>query len=174
MNLSEVLDRSRELVRSRGLEPAIAAVQAVDELAEGFSEPIDEERLIAEANLELSGFGVIQPFLDDPSIEELWINRPGELRFANASGHQVVAIDLTAKQLKLLVLRMLRHSGRRLDRLTPFVDADLPDGSRLHVVIPEITREHWSVNIRKFARNAPSLEQLVSGGSLKQRGDFWS
>ena len=42
MDLSEVLDRSRELVRSRGLEPAIAAVQAVDELAEGFSEPIDE------------------------------------------------------------------------------------------------------------------------------------
>ena len=168
MNLSEVLDRSRELVRSRGLEPAIAAVQAVDELAEGFSEPIDEERLIAEANLELSGFGVIQPFLDDPSIEELWINRLGELRFANASGHQVVVIDLTAKQLRLLVLRMLRHSGRRLDRLTPFVDADLPDGSRLHVVIPEITRDHWSVNIRKFARKTLSLDQLVSGGSLDE------
>jgi len=67
MNLSEVLDRSRELVRSRGLDPAFAAVQAVDELAEGLSESIDEERLIAEANLELSGFGVIQPFLDDPS-----------------------------------------------------------------------------------------------------------
>jgi pilus assembly protein CpaF len=167
MNLSQVLDRSRALVRSKGLEPALAAVQAVDELAEGLYESIDEERLIATANLELSGFGVIQPFLDDSSIEELWINRPGELRFANASGHQVVTIDLTAKQLRLLVLRMLRHSGRRLDRLTPFVDADLPDGSRLHVVIPEITREHWSVNIRKFAKKTLSLEQLVSGGSLK-------
>ena len=104
MNLSEVLDRSRELVRSRGLNPAFAAVQAVYELAEGFSEPIDEERLIAEANLELSGFGVIQPFLDDPSIEELWINRPGELRFANASGHQVVAEIAAADEVSELRL----------------------------------------------------------------------
>ena len=169
MNLSQVLDRSRELVRSRGYVPSLAAVQAVDELAEGLPEALDEERLIAAANLELTGFGEIQPFLDDPSIEELWINRPGELHFANASGHQVVGVDLSARQLRLLVLRMLRHSGRRLDRLTPFVDADLPDGSRLHVVIPEITRDHWSVNIRKFARNSLSLDQLVEGGSLEQR-----
>lgn len=169
MNLSQVLDRSRELVRSRGYEPSLAAVQAVDELAEGLPEALDEERLIAAANRELTGYGEIQPFLDDPSIEELWINRPGELRFANASGHQVVEVDLSARQLRLLVLRMLRHSGRRLDRLTPFVDADLPDGSRLHVVIPEITRDHWSVNIRKFARNSLSLNQLVDGESLEQR-----
>jgi pilus assembly protein CpaF len=134
MDLSQVLDRSRELVRASGFEPAIAAARAVDELAEGHAELVDEERLIASANLELTGFGVLQPFLDDPSIEELWINRPGELHFANASGHQVVEADLSARQLRLLVLRMLRHSGRRLDRLTPFVDADLPDGSRLHVV----------------------------------------
>jgi len=107
MDLSEVLDRSRELVRSRGLEPAIAAVQAVDELAEGFSEPIDEERLIAEANLELSGFGVIQTFLDDPSIEELWINRLGELRFANASGHQV------SEKLSSSLVNALFYRGRR-------------------------------------------------------------
>ena len=93
MNLSEVLDRSRELARSRGLEPAIVAVQAVDELAEGFSEPIDEERLIAEANLELSGFGVIQPFLDDPSIEELWINRPVELRLCARYREVLFGID---------------------------------------------------------------------------------
>lgn len=169
MNLSQVLDRSRELVRSRGFEPSLAAVQAVDELAEGLPEALDEEQLLAAANLELTGFGEIQPFLDDPSVEELWINRPGELHFANASGHQVVGVDLSARQLRLLVLRMLRHSGRRLDRLTPFVDADLPDGSRLHVVIPEVTRDHWSVNIRKFARNSLSLDQLIEGGSLEQR-----
>ena len=47
MNLSEVLDRSRELVRSRGLDPALAAVQAIDELAEGFSEPIETVALLA-------------------------------------------------------------------------------------------------------------------------------
>ena len=49
---------------------------------------------------------------------------------------------------------MLKSSGRRIDLSSPFVDAMLPDGSRLHVVIPDITAEHWAVNIRKFAYTA--------------------
>ena len=53
-------------------------------------------------------------------------------------------------QVADLVERMLRSSGRRIDLSTPFVDAMLPDGSRLHVVIPQITRAHLAVNIRKF------------------------
>ena len=166
MDVNQVLDRSRELVRKRGIEPLAAAEKAVDELAENHVDSVDEEALLARVTLELTGYGVLQPFLDDPSIEELWINRPGELHFANASGHQVVEVDLTAGQLRALVLRMLRHSGRRLDRLTPYVDADLPDGSRLHVVIPDITRKHWSLNIRKFASNQLSLSDLVAGSSL--------
>jgi len=161
-----VLDRSRELVRKRGINPRMAAEEAVDELAERLPNSIDEEALLARANLELTGFSVLQPFLDDPSIEEIWINRPGELHFANSSGHQVVDIDLTSVQLRALVLRMLRYSGRRLDRLTPFVDADLPDGSRLHAVIPDLTREHWSLNIRKFGSAQLSLDDLVATGSL--------
>ena len=168
MDVNQVLDRSRELVRKRGIEPSVAAERAVDELTEQLVDSVDEEALLARATLELTGFGVLQPFLDDPSIEELWVNRPGELHFANASGHQVVELDLTAGQLRALVLRMLRHSGRRLDRLTPYVDADLPDGSRLHVVIPDLTRKHWSLNIRKFAHTNLSLSDLVAGGSLTE------
>jgi pilus assembly protein CpaF len=63
---------------------------------------------------------------------------------------------------------MLKSSGRRLDLSTPFVDAMLPDGSRLHVVIPEITRQHWAVNIRKFVVRADSLDDLVALGTLTE------
>ena len=52
---------------------------------------------------------------------------------------------------------------------SPFVDSSLPDGSRLHVVIPDITARHWAVNIRKFARRIRSLQQLVELGSLSHR-----
>ena len=65
-----------------------------------------------------------------------------------------------------LVERMLKSSGRRVDLSSPFVDATLPDGSRLHVVIPDITREHWNVNIRKFVVKADHLEDLVRLGTL--------
>lgn len=61
---------------------------------------------------------------------------------------------------------MLKSSGRRLDLSSPFVDASLPDGSRLHVVIPDVTRRHWAVNIRKFISRATRLEHLVELGSL--------
>jgi pilus assembly protein CpaF len=61
---------------------------------------------------------------------------------------------------------MLKSSGRRLDMSSPFVDAALPDGSRLHVVIPDVTRRHWAVNIRKFVVKASRLEHLVELGTL--------
>jgi pilus assembly protein CpaF len=65
-----------------------------------------------------------------------------------------------------LVERMLRPSGRRVDVSQPFVDALLPDGSRLHVVIPDITRRHWAVNIRRHILPAGRLDDLVELGSL--------
>jgi len=73
---------------------------------------------------------------------------------------------LTADEVRDLVERMLKSSGRRVDLSSPFVDATLPDGSRLHVVIPDITRRHWNVNIRKFVVKADHLDDLVRLGTL--------
>jgi pilus assembly protein CpaF len=73
---------------------------------------------------------------------------------------------LTDAQVQDIVERLLKTSGRRVDLSQPFVDATLADGSRLHVVIPDITRRHWSVNIRKFVLGASHLDQLVERGSL--------
>lgn len=61
---------------------------------------------------------------------------------------------------------MLRTSGRRVDLSQPFVDAMLPDGSRLHVVLPDITRTSPAVNIRKFIQRPRNLAGLVAQGSL--------
>jgi len=69
---------------------------------------------------------------------------------------------LTEGQVRDLVEKMLKTTGRRVDLSTPFVDAMLPDGSRLHVV----TRKHWSVNIRKFVLSANSLDELIGLGTL--------
>jgi len=75
-------------------------------------------------------------------------------------------IALSGGEIRALIERMLRHTGRRVDMSQPFVDASLPDGSRLHVVIPDITREHWSVNIRKFSAGLRELGDLVSAQAL--------
>jgi pilus assembly protein CpaF len=73
---------------------------------------------------------------------------------------------LSDEQVRDLVEQMLKASGRRLDLSSPFVDAALPGGERLHVAIPDVTRRHWAVNIRKHVVRATSLDDLVALGSL--------
>jgi pilus assembly protein CpaF len=79
---------------------------------------------------------------------------------------ELTTIILTDAEVRDLVEKMLKTSGRRVDLSTPFVDAMLPDGSRLHVVIPDITRLHWSVNVRKFVLTAAALDELVALDTL--------
>ncbi len=118
---------------------------------------------------QVSGFGLLQPLLDDPSIEEIWINEPGRIFVARNGKSELTSVILGDAEVRGLVERMLASSGRRVDLSNPFVDATLPDGSRLHVVIPDITRKHWSVNIRKFIMGSKSLDGLVSVGTLSDQ-----
>ena len=107
-----------------------------------------------------------QELLDDPSVEEIWVNEPGRIFVARAGKSQLTSVIMTSSQVRLVVECLLASSGRRIDVSHPFVDATLADGSRLHVAIPDITRRHWSVNIRKFAVQTHSLSHLVHLGSL--------
>ncbi|MCL3838743.1 CpaF family protein [Aeromicrobium duanguangcaii] len=115
------------------------------------------------------GFGPLQRFLDDPEIEELWINQPERVFIARDGRHELTSVMLTTEQVRELVERMLSSSGRRLDLSQPFVDAMLPGGHRLHVVLDGITRGFTAVNIRKFVARASGLDDLVTLGTLDER-----
>jgi len=114
----------------------------------------------------VAGYGPLQQYLDDPQIEEIWINEPWRVFVARNGIAELTPTILTDDAVRDLVERMLRTSGRRVDLSSPFVDAVLPDGSRLHCVIPDITRAHWLVNIRKFVAKADRLEDLVALGTI--------
>ncbi|NBU31708.1 MAG: CpaF family protein [Actinobacteria bacterium] len=113
-------------------------------------------------------YGALTQFLSDPEIEEIWINSPSRIFVARLGVPELTNLFLTHDAVKTLVERMLATTGRRVDLSQPFVDAMLPDGSRLHVVIPDITREFWTVNIRKFVTRSHSLLDLIRTGSLSQ------
>jgi len=176
--ITVVEDEVRELVRRRGLDPAtdVAAVRRlVDDVITDYDErtltsslpPLSDQRYTARTVFDaVAGFGPLQRHLDDPTVEEVWINEPGRIFIARRGRSELTNTILTAAEVRDLVERMLKSSGRRVDLSTPFVDAMLPDGSRLHVVIPDITRRHWSVNIRKFLLPAHSLDELVALGTL--------
>ena len=166
-------DEVRELVRRRGLDPVAAPEDAralVDEVVAGYAAraalPGDPVRLARAVLDAVAGFGPLQRWLDDPEVEEIWINEPGKVFVARRGTSELTTTVLTAGELRDLVERMLRPSGRRLDMSAPFVDAVLPDGSRLHVVIPDVTRRHPAVNVRKFLLPAASLGDLVRLGTL--------
>lgn len=111
-------------------------------------------------------FGALQHLLDDNSIEEIWINAPNRIFIARSSRSHLVPLILSAEEIRDVTERMLAWSGRRVDLSQPFVDARLPNGARLHVVIPDITAEYWSLNIRKRSLAAFSLKDLVESNTL--------
>jgi pilus assembly protein CpaF len=99
-------------------------------------------------------------------VEEIWINDPSRVFVARRGRHELTNLMLTPAQVTELVERMLKSSGRRVDISRPFVDAMLPEGHRLHVVLEGISRGFSAVNIRKFVLRATSLHGLVELGSL--------
>lgn len=117
----------------------------------------------------VKGLGAIQSLMDDPTVEEIWINNPTHVFVARNGSSELTNVMMSAQDVRNIVERMLSSTGRRVDISSPFVDATLPNGSRLHVVIPDITREHWSVNIRKFVMGSRSLEDLVEAETLSSQ-----
>ena len=180
--LVESLDeRVREHVRREGVDPQRDA-GLVRRIAEGVVRDHDEQSLtgavapvpdvdsvIGELVARVSGFGPLQPFLDDPTVEEIWVNDPSRVFVARHGRHELTNLMLSTAQVHELVERMLKSSGRRIDISRPFVDAMLPEGHRLHVVLEGISRGFSAVNIRKFVLRAASLAGLVELGSLTPR-----
>ncbi len=172
----------RELVRRRALDPVrdpAAVRRLINEVLSDYEErsltgalPAVGERAAVARHVydAVAGFGPLQRYLDDPEIEEVWINEPGRVFVARRGCSELTTTILTETQVADLVERMLKTSGRRVDLSQPFVDAMLPDGSRLHVVIPDVTRTAWAVNVRKFVLAVATLDELVRLGTLTGQG----
>ncbi|WP_291383102.1 ATPase, T2SS/T4P/T4SS family [Demequina sp.] len=168
----------RDQIRKRGVDPVrdVAAVRAlVDDALAAWDEralvgavaPVEDRAAVAKSVLDnVAGLGPLQQYLDDPEVEEIWINDPAQVYVARRGESELTSTILASQQVRDLVEQMLKLSGRRLDLSSPFVDASLPGGERLHAVIPDVTREHWSVNIRKYVARANHVQDLVALGSL--------
>lgn len=173
-----VAERVRQRLRSGGTDPtsdpaaaraiALAEVRRFNDLAlaRGAAMIDDEAACVRDVLASVSGFGALQPFLDDPEIEEIWLNGPESIHIARGGIAERIELRLTDAALRDLVERMLQSTGRRVDISQPFVDASLPDGSRLHVAIADVVRGSWSVNIRKFLPRFRTLDALVENEAL--------
>jgi pilus assembly protein CpaF len=181
-DIVEQLDAQlREAVRSDGIDPQrdVALVRSIavrlvvehdQRSLTGAVAPVgDQETVVEELVARVAGFGPLQRYLDDPAVEEIWVNDPSRVFVARAGRHELTSTILSRAQVDELIERMLKSSGRRIDLSQPFVDAMLPDGHRLHVVLEGISRGFSALNIRKFVVRASRLHDLVGLGSLSDQ-----
>lgn len=123
---------------------------------------------------ELTGFGPIQPLLDDPDISEVMVNGPKKV-FIEKGGRLTkspITFDDDDHVLRIID-RIILPLGRRVDADSPAVDARLPDGSRVNAVIRPVSIDGPCITIRKFKKDKLSIEQLIKFGSLTPNmGEF--
>ena len=162
----EAVDPQHEIVLVRRIAEGVVRAHDDDSLTGAVSPVSDPEAMIGELVARVAGFGALQPLLDDPAVEEVWINDPSRVFVARRGRHELTNLVLSSAQVDELVERMLKSSGRRIDVSHPFVDAMLPEGHRLHVVLNGISRGFSAVNIRKFVLRAARLGDLVELGAL--------
>jgi pilus assembly protein CpaF len=131
-------------------------------------EPLTK-RLTNEVLDEVTGYGPIQPLLDDPDISEVMINGAKHVYVEKDGKVSKTDISfLNDDHVMQLIFRIVSPLGRVIDADHPAVDARLPDGSRVNAVIPPVAIDGPSITIRKFSRERLNVSQMIKYGSLTQ------
>ena len=127
----------------------------------------DPARISAELLDEILGHGPVEPLLRDPDVTEIMVNGPDQI-FVERFGriHQVDASFVDEHHLRRVIDRIVSRVGRRVDESSPMVDARLPDGSRVNVVLPPVALDGSMLTIRKFAGEALTADDLIGFGTL--------
>jgi pilus assembly protein CpaF len=161
--------RRAQAASGDGLGPLPEAVSELVDSDAAVLEPATRARLCELILREAVGLGPLEELLADPAVEEVMVN-----------GHELVYVERGGRieraevrfpsegALRDAIERILAPLGRRVDELSPMVDARLEDGSRVHVVIPPLAVDGPTLSIRRFAAARPGPRELVELGTLTQ------
>jgi pilus assembly protein CpaF len=130
----------------------------------------DRQRLIAETTDDILGYGPIEPFLRDANVTEIMVNGSSTI-YIEREGKitRTAARFLDDGHLRQTIEKIVARVGRRIDEASPYVDARLPDGSRVNAAIPPIAIDGPALTIRKFSREPYTIEDLVSFGTVSNK-----
>ena len=134
----------------------------------------DRERVIKRVIDEAIGYGPIESLLDDDTVSEIMINAPEEIFFERDGVIYLSPLRFRDNgHIMRIVERIIAPLGRRVDESSPFVDARLPDGSRVNIVIPPLVPRSPTMTIRKFRREKYRIGDLVANGTMTDSiGEF--
>ncbi len=146
------------------LEPAVRELVAAEA---GLLPAADREALVARVVRDSVGLGPLEVLLADPAVEEVMVNGPGHVYVERGGLIEATGVAFAGEEeLRNTIERILAPLGRRVDELSPMVDARLADGSRVNVVIPPLAIDGPALSIRRFGASRPGPDDLVASGTL--------
>ncbi len=129
----------------------------------------DRERLSKEIADDILGYGPLERLLSDDSISEIMVNGPGDIWIERQGRLYETTVRFNDEShLRRIINKMVAQVGRRVDESSPMVDARLPDGSRVNVIIPPLSLSGPLVTIRKFSKKRLTLDDMVNLGTISE------
>jgi pilus assembly protein CpaF len=155
-------------IRQEELEGEVRRIAAeiCREEAPGVKGP-ERQRLLDELVDEVFGLGPLETLMADPAVSDILVNHPHEIyveRFGRLELSDVVFAD--EAHLVRIIQRVVARVGRRIDEVSPMVDARLPDGSRVNAVLPPLVLDGPALSIRRFGAQPLRIDDLVENRSI--------
>ncbi|HEY0278278.1 MAG TPA: CpaF family protein [Solirubrobacterales bacterium] len=177
-HIAEVAATLRARLVERRRAEAAAGGRGVTDLAGTVRELVDEEAAVLTATDRAAiaarvirdsvGLGPLEILLSDPAVEEVMVNGPDRVFVERRGRIERTAVAFAdEEELRNAIERILAPLGRRVDELSPMVDARLADGSRVNVVIPPLAIDGPAISIRRFGAERPGPDRLVELGTLE-------
>ena len=168
MSDAAILDRVRARLALEPVAPSQAGVAVlVREEAGGLLGNDDVLRLVRDAVDELAGAGPLERLLRTPGVTDVLVNGPEDVWLDRGAGLERTAVRFADDDaVRRLAVRLAAAAGRRLDDASPWVDVGLPDGTRLHAVLPPVSAAGTCLSLRVLRRTVHTVSDLASLGTL--------
>ncbi|WP_129766784.1 TadA family conjugal transfer-associated ATPase [Streptomyces sp. L-9-10] len=167
-----LLDAVRQRLAESGADPTPARVAAALRAQGRLLGDTEVLGAAAELRCELVGTGPLEPLLDDPSVTDVLVSAPDRVWVDRGGGLELTAVTFTdAASVRRLAQRLAAVAGRRLDDARPWVDARLPDGTRMHAVLPPVAVGSTCLSLRVVRPKAFSLPELTAAGTVPPGGE---
>lgn len=174
MTESALIDRVRRRLAADTTEPTAQSVAAALRAEQRLADSATVLTLVDELRRDTLGAGPLEPLLAVDGVTDVLVNGPDAVYLDRGSGLELTRVRFADDEaVRRLAQRLAAQAGRRLDDASPWVDARMPDGTRLHVVLAPLARPGTVVSLRIPARRTFTLEQLVAAGTLSAEAASW-
>jgi len=128
---------------------------------------VEQRELVDSLIADMLGLGPLEPLIADETVNDIMVNGPKQVYVERRGKLELTDVQFRDDaHLMNVATKIVTRVGRRIDEARPLVDARLPDGSRVNIIIPPLALDGASISIRKFSKKSITLDTMAAGGSI--------